>query len=314
MELSGADLLALHREMVRCRVLERACGAANPRWFPAEGEEAAIVGAYFGLRADDAVAPHYRGPFVVYLMRGAEMARLCAQALGKKSGYARGRAVPFTGPVDLGIVPWVAGDLGTSLGVGTGAALAFHYEGSDRVCVIGMGDGTVNRGDFHECLNLAACWKLPAIYLVQNNGWAISEPAESYLAAGVADRAAGYGIPGVSVDGNDVLAVHEAVSHAVARARAGLGPSLVEARTYRLLGHWQADAAGYRSPEVVERWRQLEPIGRYERHLLERGLADERALREVWREAEAEVAAAMSAAGSAPEPDGSDLGEADVWV
>jgi TPP-dependent pyruvate/acetoin dehydrogenase alpha subunit len=174
--LSPSDLRELHRLMVLSRLIEQACGRLNPRWFPAEGEEAAIVGSFYGLRADDALAPHYRGPFIVYLMRGAELPRLIGQALGKEIGYARGRAVPFTGPADLSIVPWVAGDLGTSLGVATGAGLAFHYEGSDRVAVVSFGDGTVNRGDFHENVNLATCWKLPVVYVCQNNQWAISEP------------------------------------------------------------------------------------------------------------------------------------------
>jgi TPP-dependent pyruvate/acetoin dehydrogenase alpha subunit len=307
------EMLALHRYMVICRVLEAACGVANPRWFPAEGEEAAIVGTFYGLRSDDVVAPHYRGPFVVYLMRGAEMSRLCAQVLGKETGYARGRAVPFTGPIDLGIVPWVAGDLGSSLGIGTGAALGFAYEGSDRVSVVSMGDGTVNRGDFHESLNLAAIWKLPVVYVVQNNGWAISEPVGSYLPAPIAARAVGYGIPGVTVDGNDVMAVRNAVTEAVARARSGLGPSLIEARTYRLLGHWQTDAASYRSNEEVHAWRDLEPIKRFEQLLVARGIGDAQTLAGVWRDVESVVAAAMEIARSAPAPDGRDLGEVDVW-
>jgi TPP-dependent pyruvate/acetoin dehydrogenase alpha subunit len=306
-------MLALHRYMVISRVLEAACGAANPRWFPAEGEEAAIIGTFYGLRSDDVVAPHYRGPFVVYLMRGAEMARLCAQALGKETGYARGRAVPFTGPIDLGIVPWVAGDLGTSLGIATGAALGFTYEGSDRVSVVSMGDGTANCGDFHENLNLAAAWKLPVVYVVQNNGWAISEPISAYLPAPIAARAAGYGIPGVTVDGNDVIAVHDAVTDAVTRARRGLGPSLIEARTYRLLGHWQTDTASYRAEGEVQAWRDLEPIKRFERLLVASGISDDRTLAGVWRDAEGEVAAAMEIASSAPAPDGHDLGEVDVW-
>src|ERR1700737_4034576 len=215
--------LELYRWLVVCRELDQALCAENPRWFPIEGEEATVVGSFFDLRPDDAVAPHYRDPFVVYLMRGAEMWRLAAQVLGKAAGYNKGRSVPFTGPVELNVVPWVAGDLGTTLGVATGAALAFQDEGSDRVCVTTFGDGTANRGDLHEALNLAACWRLPIVYVCQHNGWAISQPSETYLLAAVADRAAGYGMPGVTVDGNDVEVVRAAVAEAVGLARGGGG-------------------------------------------------------------------------------------------
>ncbi len=136
--------LRLYGWMVLSRELDEVLCAANPRWFPSAGEEAAMVGAFCDLRPDDAIAAHYRDPLVIYMMRGAEMARLVAQVLGKVGGYNKGRSVPFTGPVDLNIVPWVAGDLGTSLGVATGAALAFQQEGSDRVCVCSFGDGTAN--------------------------------------------------------------------------------------------------------------------------------------------------------------------------
>src|SRR6202171_2008441 len=202
--------LELYRWLVVCRELDQALCAENPRWFPIEGEEATVVGSFVDLRPDDAVAPHYRDPFVVYLMRGAEMWRLAAQVLGKAAGYNKGRSVPFNGPVELNIVPWVAGDLGTTLGVAAGAALAFQDEGSDRVCVCTFGGGTANRGDLHEALNLAACWRLPIVYVCQHNGWAISQPSETYLLAPVADRAAGYGIPGMQGDGNDVEAVRRA--------------------------------------------------------------------------------------------------------
>src|SRR5438067_11688746 len=178
--MTGRDL---YRWLVTCRALEGAIAARNPRWFPAEGEEATIVGSFCALRPDDAAAPHYRGPFAVYLMRGAEMWRLCAQALGRACGYNKGRSVPFTGPADKGVVPWVAGDLGTTIGVATGAALAFKQERSDRACVCAFGDGTANRGDFHESLNLAAVWKLPIVYVCQNNGWSISQSARTYLSA-----------------------------------------------------------------------------------------------------------------------------------
>ncbi|MGH2366742.1 MAG: thiamine pyrophosphate-dependent dehydrogenase E1 component subunit alpha, partial [Chloroflexota bacterium] len=206
------DRVALLRLMILSRVLERACCELNPRWFPAEGEEGAIVGSFYGLRPDDVIAAHYRGPFIAYYMRGADLSRLVAQALGKATGFARGRALGFTGPVDQHIIPWVAGDLGTSLGVATGAALGLQYDGSDRVAVVTFGDGTSNRGDFHEAVNLAAVWKLPIVYVCQHNQYSISLHASQVLACGsIAARAAGYGIPGQSVDGNDVLAVHEAV-------------------------------------------------------------------------------------------------------
>ena len=308
------DPLELYRWMLVSRLVEQACGRQNPRWFPAEGEEAVLVGAFCGLRADDAVAPHYRGPFVVYLMRGAELPRLLAQALGKELGYAKGRAVPFTGPATLGIVPWVAGDLGTSLGVGTGAGLAFQYEGSDRVAVVSFGDGTVNRGDFHENVNLAACWKLPVVYVCQNNQYAISEPASTYLPVSVASRAAAYGVPGVSVDGNDVLAVHEVVREAVARARAGEGPTLIEAVTYRLGGHWQADAASYRLAGEIEAWRDRDPIALLGQRLVREGRADEALLRQLHEQVESEVEAAFATAQAAPPAGQSGLGLEDVYA
>jgi acetoin:2,6-dichlorophenolindophenol oxidoreductase subunit alpha len=263
--------LRLYGWMTLSRELDEVLCAANPRWFPSAGEEATMVGAFCDLRPDDAIAAHYRDPLVIYMMRGAEMARLVAQVLGKVGGYNKGRSVPFTGPVDLNIIPWVAGDLGTSIGVATGAALAFQQEASDRTCVCSFGDGTANRGDFHENLNLAASWGLPIVYVCQNNGWAISQPAADYLPAPVASRAAGYGMPGFEVDGNDLDAVRRAVADAIARAREGKGPSLIEARTWRAKGHWAADPEDYRAirPDTP----MADPLVRWGDRLIERGEA-----------------------------------------
>ncbi len=300
--------LEVYRWMLWSRLFEEECGRRNPRWFPVEGEEATIVGSFFDLRPDDVAAPHYRGPFVVYAMRGAEPWRLAAQALGRSDGYSRGRSVPFSGPLSVNIVPWVAGDLGTTLGVATGAGLAFAYEGSDRVCVVSFGDGTANRGDFHENLNLAACWNLPVVYVCQHNGWAISESAESYLPAPIAARAAGYGMPGESVDGNDVDAVRETVGRAVQRARRGDGPSLIEARTYRLGGHWSADRSPYRAAGAAEPWRAREPLAAFAARLKEAGLADSDALSELTQQLQAEVTEAFARAERSPEPGPDELG------
>ncbi len=300
------DDLSLYRWLVVSRELDRALCEANPRWFPIEGEEATVVGSFVDVRPDDAVAPHYRDPFVVYLMRGAEMWRLAAQVLGKAGGYNKGRSVPFTGPFELGVVPWVAGDLGTTIGTATGAALAFQQEGSDRVCVCTFGDGTANRGDVHEAMNLAACWSLPIVYVCQNNGWAISQPVSDYTRAPIAARASGYGIPGACVDGNDVEAVREAVQQAIDRARQGKGPSLIEARTWRWRGHWAGDEQAYRStsePDGVE-----DPLDLFGYRLLERGTASVDDLQRVHSEVTAEVAQAIQHASGQRNAGANELG------
>ncbi|MCC7368145.1 MAG: thiamine pyrophosphate-dependent dehydrogenase E1 component subunit alpha [Chloroflexi bacterium] len=304
--------LDLYRWMVVARVLDRALCAENPNWFPIEGEEATVVGAYADLRPTDVAAPHYRDPFVVYLMRGAEMWRLASQVMRKGAGYNKGRSVPFNGPFHLRHVPWVAGDLGTTLGTATGAALALQDEESDGVCVCGFGDGTANRGDFHENVNLAACWKLPIVYLCQHNGWAISEPAELYLPAPIVARAAGYGIPGVAVDGNDVEAVQAAVGEAVARARRGDGPTLIEARSWRVRGHWGGDTATYRRDNQPDGVR--DPLELQAGRLLARGQADQGILDEIQRQAEAEVAEAVARARALPEAGAGELGLSEVFV
>jgi acetoin:2,6-dichlorophenolindophenol oxidoreductase subunit alpha len=305
------NALALYRWLVVCRELDRALCEANPRWFPIEGEEASVVGSFVDLRPGDAAAPHYRDPFVVYLMRGAEMWRLAAQVLGKAAGYNKGRSVPFNGPLELGIVPWVAGDLGTTVGTATGAALAFQHAGTDGVCVCTFGDGTANRGDVHEALNLAACWRLPIVYVCQNNGWAISQMDSSYLAGSVAARAAGYGMPGALVDGNDVEAVRACVGQAIERARCGEGPSLIEARTWRWRGHWAGDAQEYRlgdAPDWVD-----DPLDLLGYRLLEDGRVCLEDLQRAHAEVELEVQTAMERARAAPDAGAGELGLEDVY-
>jgi TPP-dependent pyruvate/acetoin dehydrogenase alpha subunit len=308
----GVDELQLYRWMAMSRALGTTLCALNVRWFPAEGEEATLVGGFYDLRRDDAAAPHYRDPFVVYQMRGAELWRLVAQVLGKAAGYNRGRSVPFNGPFELGVVPWVAGDLGTTIGTATGAALAFAQEGSDRVCVCSFGDGTSNRGDFHENLNLAATWRLPIVYVCQNNGWAISQRAATYLAAPVASRAAGYGMPGVTVDGQDVEAVRAAVREAIARARRGDGPTLVEALTSRRRGHWAGQQLGEREHAAV--MNDSDPLDLFGGRVIARGEAAASELDELRQRVAEEVAEAVERAKAVPEAGDSDLGLDDVYA
>ena len=306
------DARELFRWMVVARTLGTTLCALNVRWFPVEGEEAVHVGSFVELRPDDAAAPHYRDPFVVYLMRGAELWRLIAQVLGKSAGYNKGRSVAFNGPFHLGVVPWVAGDLGTTIGTATGAALAFKQQRSDRVCVCSFGDGTANRGDFHENINLAAMWRLPIVYVCQNNGWAISQRASSYLPAPVAARAAGYGIPGRTVDGQDVEALRTVVAEAIDRARSGEGPTLVDALTYRRRGHWaghivsDAERVG-----VVER---PDPIDVLRVRLFERRLATEADINLIEARAASDIAAAVEQARAAADVTDAELGLDDVFA
>ena len=308
-----SDGLSLYRWLVVCRELDATLCELNPRWFPIEGEEATVVGSFCDLGPGDVAAPHYRDPFVVYLLRGAEMWRLVAQVLGgKPAGYNKGRSVPFNGPFELNIVPWVAGDLGTTLGVATGAALALQQARGDRVTVCTFGDGTANRGDFHECLNLAALWRLPIVYVCQHNGWAISQPATSYLPAPIVNRAAGYDMPGLAVDGNDLDAVRAAVGEAVERARRGDGPTLIEARTWRLRGHWAGDTQAYRTgpePEDLE-----DPLDLFAYRLLECGAATQADLSAIHTEVEGEIHAAVERAQAAPDAAAGDLGLHEVYA
>jgi acetoin:2,6-dichlorophenolindophenol oxidoreductase subunit alpha len=304
------------RELFHWMVVARTLGATlctlNVRWFPVEGEEAVHVGSFVDLRPDDAAAPHYRDPFVVYLMRGAELWRLVAQVLGKSAGYNKGRSVAFNGPFHLGVVPWVAGDLGTTIGTATGAALAFKQQRSDRVCVCSFGDGTANRGDFHENINLASTWRLPIVYVCQNNNWAISQRASSYLPAPVAARAAGYGIPGRSVDGQDVEAVRAVVAEAIERARRGDGPTLVDALTCRRRGHWAGHIVS--DTDRADDVRRPDPIEVLRRRLVERGLATEAEIRQVHERAAGEVAAAVDRASAAADVGDTELGLNDVFA
>jgi len=307
-----ADARELFRWMVVARTLGTTLCTLNVRWFPIEGEEAVHVGSFVDLRPDDAAAPHYRDPFVVYLMRGAELWRLVAQALGKAAGYNKGRSVAFNGPFHLGVVPWVAGDLGTTIGTATGAALAFKQQRSDRVCVCSFGDGTANRGDFHENINLAANWRLPIVYVCQNNGWAISQRASSYLPAPIAARAAGYGITGHTVDGQDVEAVRAVVAEAIDRARSGEGPSLIDALTYRRRGHWAGHIVSDADrPGIVER---PDPIDVLRVRLLERGLTTEAEIDLIKEQAAIEIAAAVEQARAATDVTHADLGLDDVFA
>jgi 2-oxoisovalerate dehydrogenase E1 component alpha subunit len=262
----------LYRHMVRARRLDRECMALQRQgeltvYPPFEGQEAAQVGSAFALGADDFAFPSFR-ELAAALVRGVDAVEYLEYHRGTWHGgpydpYATGFA-PICVPVATQIVHAVGWALGAKLERKPASALAY------------FGDGSTSEGDFHEAANMAAVFAAPVVLFCQNNGWAISVPPEEQYAAPIVARAAGYGMPGVRVDGNDVLAVYAETKKAVDRARSGGGPTLIEAITYRIGPHSTADdATRYRPADDVEAWRRRDPIARYRTWLLANEHADE---------------------------------------
>jgi pyruvate dehydrogenase E1 component alpha subunit len=232
------------------------------------GQEAIAVGVCEALRPDDQIISTHRGHGHC-IAKGADLDRMMAELYGRETGYCKGKGG------SMHIADFSIGMLGANgivaggIPIVTGAGLAAQIEGSDRVAVSFFGDGASNAGPFHESLNIAAAWKLPMVYVCENNLWAAQTPSSATLALpDVASRAAAYGIPGVVVDGNDVIAVYEATGEAVARARAGDGPSLIECKSYRWRKHTERPEQPDRRPaDEIEQWKKADPILRLKNDL-----------------------------------------------
>jgi pyruvate dehydrogenase E1 component alpha subunit len=238
------------------------------------GEEAVAVGVCSALRRDDYVGSTHRGHGHC-LAKGADVKRMMAELFGRADGYCGGRGGSMH-ICDLGVgVIGADGIVGGSIPLAVGAGFSVAYQKTDRVVVSFFGDGASNQGSFHESLNLASLWRLPVVFVCENNGYAITTPArESLSVEDVADRAVGYGMEGRIVDGMDVLAVREAAEQAVAKARAGGGPTLLECKTYRFEGHWYGDPVVYRTKEEVAENRSRDPILRLRRMLTDEGCSE----------------------------------------
>ncbi|HVP29727.1 MAG TPA: thiamine pyrophosphate-dependent dehydrogenase E1 component subunit alpha [Myxococcota bacterium] len=262
---------------------------------PGQGQEIAQVAALAALRPDDPMLYGHRG-LAYWIARGLPPERILCELAFKEGSTNRGKGgVMHVVDPALGILG-ESGTLGGNFVIGAGVALAEKLQRTGRVAVIFFGDGTSNRGQFHEAANFCAVRKLPALFFCENNGWAVSVSARvSTAVADIADRAAAYAMPGVVVDGNDPEAVFEATAAAARRARAGDGPSLVEAKVERLLGHFLGDPQPYRSAAERTALRERDPMGRFERDLRARGLLDDSALAAL----EGEIAARITAAEAA---------------
>ena len=274
------------------------------------GQEASATGTCFALRDDDAITSTHRGHGHC-IAKGADLERMMAELLAKETGYCRGRGgsmhIADVATGNLGANGIVAG----GIPIAAGAGLAYRLQGLDRVVVSFFGDGAANEGAFHEAVNLAAIWKLPVVFLCENNKYGMSFSTEkSFAIENISDRAVGYGIPGVTVDGNDVEAVHATVTEAVDRARHGEGPTLVESVTYRWKGHSKSDKNLYRTKEEISEWRDRDPIIRFERSVVERGVLDDAAIDAIRARATEDIRNAVRAANAAPDARPDDLLEA----
>jgi pyruvate dehydrogenase E1 component alpha subunit len=277
------------------------------------GEEAVATGVCLALRDNDYITSTHRGHGHV-LAKGGDAGCLMAELCGRVGGYCRGKGGSMHA-ADLGLgILGANGIVGGGFGIATGAGLSAKKRNSGQVAVCFFGDGAANQGIFMEVMNMAAIWKLPVIYVCENNtfGQYTRYEEATITSQPIGARAAAFGLPTALVDGNDVVAVYEAAVQAVQRARAGEGPSFIEARTYRLRGHHMGDvgfARRYRTKEELEQHAQQEPIGRFRARLLDKQLLSESEIVEVEAQIEAEMQQAIEFVAQSPVPDVSEIME-----
>jgi pyruvate dehydrogenase E1 component alpha subunit len=311
MPLDPELLVEMQRRMWRIRAFDeravemRHAGEIHGPVHPSIGQEAACVGACLALRPTDTLTGNHRSHGHP-IAKGARVGPLLAELLGRATGVCGGMGGSMhLADFSVGSLG-ETGIVGAGIPIAVGAGLSARVRGSDQVCVAFFGDGASNHGTFHESLNLAAIWKLPVVFFCENNLYAATTSLASVTSVeDVAERAAAYRMPGVVVDGQDAVAVYRATAGAVARARRGEGPSLLEAKTYRYLEHAEGEGIPgfYREEAEIEHWRRRDPLAIHRRLLLERGVLDAAGADRIEAEARAEVAEALSFARESPEPE-----------
>jgi len=314
MELGKDELLKLYRWMIMDRRYEEkqkewVLGGTLKTGFYhySVGQEATNVGPLFCLRADDLLMPTHRGYGKMW-MKGIPLSLITAGMMCKATGFGAGRSgVTHTGDLQYGMLAR-PGILGASIPLAVGAALGVKMKKTDQIVMCFFGDGVASLGDCHEGMNFAGAMRLPIVFICENNFYAISTPASKAMAVqDLSVRAAGYGFPGFTVDGNDILAVVEASREAVKRAREGRGPTLIECQTYRWYGHSSGDPEGYRKAEEVEAWKKRCPLKRFEALLKEKGLITDEMTRRVVEDADRAIDESLAYAKSCPSPEPEDM-------
>ena len=320
MELSREQLLEAYRRMRRIRVFEEklaelvAAGKLAGFLHLYAGEEAVAVAVAAQLSTRDTLASTHRGHGHC-LAKGVDAKAMMAELFGRATGICKGKGGSMhIADLDRGMLG-ANGIVGAGIPLATGAALTAKLKHTGGVSVAFFGDGASNQGQFHEALNLAAVWKLPALFVAENNGYGEATPHEFACSVrDIAERAASYGMPGVIADGMDFFDVYAKAGQAIARARAGEGPTLLECKTYRYFGHYVGDNLQYRSKEEAESWRQgRDPLERFERTTVGEGLVESDALRTIDAEIAAEIEDAVRFAEASPWPSPEDV-RSDVYV
>ncbi len=271
------------------------------------GQEAVSIGAAYALEPGDVIAPSHRD-MGAHLLRGIQPREILAQYLGRIGGPTRGRdGNVHYGDIHRGDVAFIS-PMADGIPVATGVALALKRQGKGQVAMTWFGEGAASRGDFHEGINLAAVLRVPAVFVCNNNQFAYSTPVtRQSLLQDISRRATGYGIPGVTVEGNDVLEVYRAACVAVGRARRGEGPSLIECKTMRMRGHSEHDDASYVPRELLDQWRKKDPIHLLEVRLREWGILDDAAEANATKRIASELESAVAWAEASPFPEGKDV-------
>jgi pyruvate dehydrogenase E1 component alpha subunit len=303
---STSELLDLYRIMVRSRAFEEEAGSAAREglipgsWMSGIGQEG-TVGALGQLRPDDMITYSHRGAYC-FISRGSDPKRLFAELFGRRAGYAKGKGGRHIADVEHGVFG-KSGTIGAHAPIAAGLATAIQNRGGDNVVMSLFGEGASNRGTTHSSMNMAALWQLPVVWLCENNGYCWGVPASEYTATtDISEMAATYGMPGCTVDGNDVLAVYDATAQAVERARAGGGPSLIETKTYRIRP-FSETADDLRQESEIESWRRRDPIEVFRGRLLSQGVITEDLVASIAADARDEMQAARSFAERSPFPD-----------
>ena len=312
---SKTELLRYYRTMLVIRHFETRVedlftrGVIRGTTHPSTGQEAVAMGACAALGKKDYITSTHRG-HGHFIARGADPRRIMAELYGKATGYSRGRGgSQLMADFSLGFLG-ADGITGGGISLATGVGLSAKQRKTGQIVLCFFGDGAASQGTFHESLNMAALWKLPVIYLCENNLYAMSaHVCETVAIEHISDRAAGYGMPGIVVDGNDLLAVKDAVAEACVRARRMKGPTLIEAKTYRLSGHSRGDPRVYRTREEEDSWRERDPIERFRDRLLKSDFLTPKQDSRIKKEARQAVSDAVKFAKESSCPDPATLEE-----